>query len=971
MRITPKIFLWFLICLPLFSNGQQIDPLAATKAESHQQQKWVDSVYQSLSLYEKVGQLFMPMVFSEQDSSHYKLSLNLVKTHKVGGLIFSLGGPVEQSQWLNNFQSLAKTPLLIAMDAEWGVAMRLDSIKPFPWPMTLGAVKDTSLLRAIGNRMGEQEKRLGIHYSFSPVLDINTNSANPIIGNRSFGSSKELVIRQATAIMKGHHQAGILTSGKHFPGHGDTSQDSHKTLPTISFSAQRIDSIELAPYRSLIKEGLSSVMVAHLNIPSISNQGLPSSLSKDIIQGLLKDSLNFRGLIVTDALNMKGVSEYSKVENIDLTAFLAGHDLLLISNDIPKGIKAIVSAYRKGKVTKSRLEYSVKKILKAKYKVGLAEYKPVNLLNLYQDLNTVKDQRLYSESIGDALTLLRNENNILPLKNQHHIAHIALGDDSAVAFNQQLQKYQSIPLIKEVTVTNVLEKTKAYDTLVISFHRSNANPWKASDFNSRQLNIISKTANEKTVILDIFVKPYALKPISSIKGIDAIIMSYQNSVEAQQLSADAIFGAQHLIGKLPVKVSNIFKAGDGIDLQGGIRLGYAIPESLGFNSAKLKKIDALAEMAIDSVMTPGMQIIAVRKGKIIYEKNIGFHTYKKEQPVQSTDLYDIASLTKILGTLPLVMKEVASGTLTLSSTIATLLPEWKESNKSNISLKQMLSHYAQLWPWIPFYKETLNKKGYPKRTQYKKISSIKYASVVAKDLFIKNNFENKLYTQIKESKLTDSLQYKYSDLPYYILKKYFESSNKLPYDVFLQKEVFDPLGLTTIGYRPLDRFEASKIIPSEVDDYFRHKELRGYVHDMGAAMQNGVGGHAGLFSNAQDVAAIMQMYLQEGRYNGIQLLQPETINLFNTCYYCEKGNRRGVGFDKPDFDLKNSSTCGCVSKRSFGHSGYTGTYAWADPDKEIIIVILANRTYPNDDMRFSKSNIRTRIQALLYEALIN
>jgi CubicO group peptidase (beta-lactamase class C family) len=242
---------------------------------------------------------------------------------------------------------------------------------------------------------------------------------------------------------------------------------------------------------------------------------------------------------------------------------------------------------------------------------------------------------------------------------------------------------------------------------------------------------------------------------------------------------------------------------------------------------------------------------------------------------------------------------------------------------------------------------------------------------VAKDLFLETDFENELYTQIKESKLTDSLQYKYSDLPYYILKKYFETSNKLPYDVFLHQEIFDPLGLTAIGYRPLERFDISKIVPSEVDDYFRHKELRGYVHDMGAAMQNGVGGHAGLFSNAQDVAAIMQMYLQEGRYNGIQLLQPETINLFNTCYYCEKGNRRGVGFDKPDFDLKNSSTCGCVSKVSFGHSGYTGTYAWADPDKEIIIVILANRTYPNDNFRFSKSNIRTRIQALLYKALIN
>ena len=966
-----KIFLGLLVCLPLLSNGQQEDPLVVSGFELPQQQKWVDSVYQSLSLNEKVGQLFMPMVFTEQDSTHYKLSLNLVKTHKVGGIVFSLGGPVEQSQWLNNFQAVAKTPLLIAMDAEWGVAMRLDSIKPFPWPMTLGAVKDTSLLRAIGKRMGEQEKRLGIHYSFSPVLDINTNAANPIIGNRSFGASKERVIRQSLAVMKGHHDAGILTSGKHFPGHGDTAQDSHKTLPTVSFSAQRIDSIELAPYRVLIKEGLSSVMVAHLNIPSITKEGLPSSLSKDVIQGLLKDSLGFEGLIITDALNMKGVSEYSKVENIDLTAFLAGHDLLLVSNDIPKGISAIVRAYKKGKVTETRLTYSVKKILRAKYKVGLADYSPINLLNLYKDLNTVKDQKLYSEAIGNALTLLRNDNGILPLKKKQSVAHIALGDDSAEPFKLQLQKYQSVPFIKEVTVDNVLKKTKAYDTVIVSFHRSNTTPWKASDFNASQLKIISKIAKAKTVILDVFVKPYSLKPITSIKGIAAILMSYQNSEEAQQLSADAIFGAQHIIGRLPVHVSHAFKEGDGIDLDGGFRLGYTPPSNMGFDPIKLNAIDALAQVAIDSMMTPGMQIIAARKGKIIYKKNIGYHTYKKEQTVQSTDLYDIASLTKILGTLPLVMKEIEVKKLEFTSTIATLLPSWKDSNKATITIKKMLSHYAQLWPWIPFYKETLTKKGYPKKSLYHSRLSEKHSSVVAKNLFLKTDFEEKLYLQIKESKLIDSLQYKYSDLPYYILKKYFEASTKVPYDEYVQEQVFGPLGLKTIGFRPLERFKVSRIVPSEVDDYFRHKELRGYVHDMGAAMQNGVGGHAGLFSNANDVAAIMQMYLQGGRYNGVQLLEPETINLFNTCYYCKNGNRRGIGFDKPDFDLKNSSTCGCVSKRSFGHSGYTGTYAWADPEKEIIIVILANRTYPNDDFRFSKSNIRTRIQALLYEALID
>ncbi|MGI9541126.1 MAG: glycoside hydrolase family 3 N-terminal domain-containing protein, partial [Flavobacteriaceae bacterium] len=615
MKSILRVFFYFVIKTHVF--GQTVNPLAVSQENLILQEKWVDSVYQSLSLEEKIAQLFMPMVFTERDSAHYNETLALVKNQKVGGLVFSLGGPVEQSQWLNSFQEHSKVPLLVAMDAEWGVAMRLDSVKAFPWPMTLGAVKDSLLLRAIGKRMGEQERRLGIHYSFSPVLDINTNPKNPIIGNRSYGSSKERVSRQALAIMKGHHDAGVLTSGKHFPGHGDTSQDSHKTLPTVNFSANRINSVELAPYKTLIDNGLSSVMVAHLNVPSITKRGLPTSLSNDVIQGLLKKKLGFKGLIVTDALNMKGVSEYSKVDNIDLKAFLAGHDLLVISNDIQKGINAIKLAFQKGKVTENRLAHSVKKILSAKYKVGLAQYKRIDTENLYEDLNTIEDQKLYSEAVGKAITLLRNENSILPLSSDETLAHIAMGDAESTAFEKHLQKYASVDLIKDVNIQNLLDKTKAYDTIIVSFHRSNATPWKASSFKKEELQILAKLAKNKTVILDVFVKPYALKPIGNINGIDAVVLSYQNSQESQQLSVDAIFGVQALSGRLPVDVSAMFKEGDGIDLKGGIRLGYGSASSLGFKITKLQELGALAQVSIDSMMTPGMQVLVARKGKLV------------------------------------------------------------------------------------------------------------------------------------------------------------------------------------------------------------------------------------------------------------------------------------------------------------------------------------------------------------------
>ena len=949
--------------------SQTPDPLLAS--DSQAQNQWVDSIYSSLSTKEKIGQLFMPMVFTERDSAHFQQTMDLVKNNRVGGLIFSLGGPVEQTHWLNAFQKAAKTPLLIAMDAEWGVAMRLDSVQPFPWPMTLGAVQDTVLLRNIGARMAAQEKRLGIHYSFSPVLDINTNPLNPIIGNRSYGASKERVIKQAMAVMKGHHQEGILTSGKHFPGHGDTAQDSHKTLPSVDFDLDRLQKTELAPYRALIKEGLSSVMVAHLNIPSLTQAGLPTSLSKEVIQELLIKEMQFKGLVVTDALNMKGVSEYAGVENIDLTAFKAGHDLLLISNDIPKGINAIAAALKRGEITEQRLAHSVKKVLKAKFKAGLARYKPIQTAHLIADLNTPKDTLLIAQAMGKALTLLKNNNQLLPLKPSSRLGHLPLGDATSAPFEKHLKHYGTIRNLSMLTAADILEETSDLDTIIVSFHRSNETPWKASNFKIEELELLKKLAPNKKLILAVFVKPYALCAIESIPGIDALLLAYQNSPIAQKLTVEALFGAQPIQGRLPVSVSNTLKEGAGIDLESQQEFGYASPAEVGFDDQKLESVDHLALQAIDSMMTPGMQIFAARNGKIFYQKNFGYHTYKKQQKVKSTDLYDLASLTKILGTLPLVIQAVSSGALTLETTVEALLPEWKNSNKASLTLREMLAHYARLKPWIPFYKETLTKSGNPKKSLYSETPSSKFSAPVASNLYLKTGYEEMLYDEIKNSPLEDTLQYKYSDFPYYILKKYFETTTGQPYNALVEEKVVKPLGLKRMTYTPLAKFQESEIVPTEIDTYFRHQELNGHVHDMGAALQKGVGGHAGLFGNAESVATLMQMYLQGGQFKGVQLLDSTSLSQFNKCPYCAAGNRRGIGFDKPQIEGLHMSTCGCVSMESFGHSGYTGTFAWADPEKKLVIVILANRTYPNDDFTFSKSNIRTRLQAHFYASLIN
>ena len=968
------IFAISLFLIVNFSFSQNIkDPLLASNIKG--QQKWVDSIYNTMSLKEKIGQLYTIQVFSDQDEATKAANIQLIKNYNVGGIIYSKGGPVRQAKLNNELQSLSKVPLLISMDAEWGLSMRLDSTFVFPWNMTLGAIKDNKLIEQTGKQIGEQCKRLGVYLNFAPVVDINTNPKNPIIGNRSFGEDRDNVTEKSLAFMKGMQSVGVLANAKHFPGHGDTDSDSHKTLPTIEFDAKRIDSIEMYPYKKMIKEGLSSVMVAHLNVPSLEpRSNYPSSLSEHIVTDILKDSLGFQGLVISDALNMKGAADFAESGDIDLAAFLAGNDILLISEDPAKGIGKIVDAYYQGDISEKRLEYSVKKILKAKYKVGLNAYKPIALLNLVEDLNRIKDDVLYEDLIENALTIIKNKADLLPIRKLETktIAYVKMGGGDGSAFLEELKKYGKVHEIEAEKLDELLTRLQPYNTVIIGFHGSNKSPWQSSEFTDQELVWLYEIARTHTVILDAFVKPYALSELSTVENIESIVVSYQNSEIAQQKSAQLIFGAIPSKGNLPVSMGSLFKVGVGIINNEIKRLSYTIPERAGMSSDKLKKIDSLAQYAVDNKMTPGIQLLIARKGKVIYNKNFGKHTYDGDEMITSNDIYDVASLTKILGTLPLLMELEENGTVSLDSKLSQLLPEYKKSNKKNITLKQMLSHYARLTPWIPFYIATLDpvtKK--PSAKYYRNTASGKFNIEVAHNLYLRSDYQDSMQRIIKDSKLLDRLKYRYSDLPYYILKEYIEKHYKNTLDNLVQEHFYESLGANLTLYNPYYTISNKNIVPTEIDDYYRYQEIQGYVHDMGAAMQNGVGGHAGIFSNANDVAKIMQLYLQKGFYGGKRYLKPETIDKFNTCYYCNKDNRRGIGFDKPQLS-DEGPTCGCISMTSFGHSGFTGTYAWADPEQEIVYIFLANRTYPNDSKNLLlKESIRTEIQRLIYEAIEN
>jgi beta-N-acetylhexosaminidase len=949
-----------------------VDPLAL-EYDSDLERKWVDSIYNTLTFDERIGQLFMVSAYSNKDSLHAKSIDKLIQENKVGGLIFFQGGPVRQAKLTNRFQSKSRIPLLIGIDAEWGLGMRLDSTYRYPWNMTLGAIKDKSLLEKVGAQMGEQSKRIGVHFNFAPVLDINTNPKNPIIGFRSFGETKEVVAESAMAVMKGFQEYNVLTTGKHFPGHGDTDIDSHAALPTISFDKARLDDVELYPYKKLIAGGLSSVMVAHLNVPSLEpRENIPSSVSSNIITGVLKQELGFKGLIFTDALNMKAASNFRKPGEIDLEAFLAGNDILLCPENVPVAQEKICQAIQDTLITDARMAYSVRKILKYKYRVGLNKFKPVEIPNLYADLNQTKNDALQYRLYENAITVLKNTNEILPVKELENkkIAYVKLGDDVNTTFLSTLKKYTEVTEVIEPDKYCINEKLKDFNLVIIGFHKSDK-AWKKYDFTTDELAYLQEVAQHNNVILDVLTKPYSLLPITDFGEIEGVVMSYQNSDIAQEVSAELLFGAIPSKGKLPVSINSLFSVGDGLETQKLDRLGFTAPENVGMNPYVLSRIDNIANNAIAKKMTPGIQVLVARKGKVVYQKSYGNHDYENKVKVVNSDIYDIASITKIVATLPNVMQQYDQQKINLESTLGTMLPMFNGTDKQDIPLKDFLSHYARLQAWIPFYKATVDSSKMPLPKYYSKIQSERFPRQVADSLFIRSDYHDTIIKKIIDSKLLPKKEYKYSDFTFILLKEYLEKATGKTLDNLVQEQFYSSMGMNNTTFNPLKKFNRYVISPTEIDKYFRQQTIQGYVHDMAAAMEGGVAGHAGIFSNAMDVAKMMQMYLQKGAYGDKRYFSEKTFDDFNTCYFCAEGNRRGLGFDKPQLPGTVGPVYNGVPMSSFGHTGFTGTIAWADPENELVYVFLSNRTYPDSTVNtLSKENVREDIQKVIYESIV-
>jgi beta-N-acetylhexosaminidase len=962
------VFLFLFSCLiPGFAQNQSI-----------REAEWVDSVFASLSPDARIAQLFMIPAYSNKGAKAESEVAALITQYQPGGVIFFQGTPGRQASLTNTYQKISRVPMLVAGDYEWGLAMRLDSVPKYPWQMTLGAIKDESLVVSLAARMANEFKRIGVNVSFSPSLDINNNALNPIIGSRSFGDNRENVVRLGAAFIKGLQDNGVLACGKHFPGHGDTDKDSHKALPVIPFNRKRLDSLELFPFRRLAQSGLGSIMVAHLFIPELdSTLNLPSSLSRKIVQDLLRKELGFDGLIFTDAMNMKGVAGNHAKGVADVKALKAGVDIVLMPGDLALGIQMVKEALVTGELDRGELDEKCRRVLRAKFKLGLHAYQPADMRKIGASLNSRESQLINRRLASASITLLHNENEIVPIRelDKKKLALVRLGSDTLDVFANTLKLYAPMEVFtlrdafSQTDAESVLKALEGYDPVIVSVHKSDKNPWKSFKINESEKAFLLQASQKHRVILNVFASPYAIQGLPPINGLSALLLSYQNNSYFAEASAQIIFGGMGAQGVLPVTLSETFRAGFGLTSPDGLRFRYVLPEELGIDPQKLNRVQQIVEEGIQLGAFPGCQILAAKNGQVFYRKAFGHHTYEKNRAVELTDLYDIASVSKIASTLAAVMKMYDTGALKLNGKFGDYVSVVQGTNKENLNMEDILTHQAGLKAWIPFYKATLDAQNNRLPHFYSTEPTPEKSTQVARGMYILSSYRDSMFIKMFASTLQEHGKYVYSDLGFYFMQAAVERWAGKRLDEYVNGTFFEPLGAYICGYNPLKRFAKEQIVPTEYDSVWRKQLVHGYVHDQGAAMMGGVAGHAGLFSNADDLAKMMQLYLNKGSYGGTRFFSENTVAEFTKCRFCAQGNRRALGFDRPD-PSGRGTPCDCVSYLSFGHTGFTGTMAWADPETGILFIFLSNRIHPDAENKLlMNKDIRGRIQEVFYDAV--
>lgn len=978
-----RLLTYSIISILTISVSAQVTTNLYKQADKHKLNYWVDSVYYTMSVDDKVGQLFMPIV--EPNSSWKSRIAGYIENYKVGGLLFSKGTLVQQADITNYAQEISKTPLLISLDGEWGLSMRLQDAPRYPRNLVIGAISENKTVKKYGEEIARQCKEMGIHINFAPVIDVNSNPKNPVIGTRAYGENASNVANKGIAYAQGLESNGVMAVAKHFPGHGDTSEDSHLTLPTINHNIDRLKQVELLPFKEYINAGLSGMMMGHLNVPALQTKGLPSSLSPDVTTKLLKESMGFTGLTFTDGMAMKGVSDQP---DASVKALLAGNDIILGVVNQKSEFESVKKAVQNGTIPPSLLEEKVRRILTYKYILNVHNFTPIDNSTIHNKVNSPTAEWLKRKIYDDAATLVKNNNNLIPITqlDKIKIASVSVGSPAANQFQTYLKKYANVSTFQVNSTAELsgIKQLDDYNIIIISVHSD-----KITDSPALQ-----KITKEKAAILVNFTSPYRLSAFQiSANNANSLIVAYDNSEYAQMSAAQGIFGGIGMSGKLPVS-SGTFKEGTGITTN-KTRLSYSLPEEVGIASSRLENIEHIALEGVRQRAYPGCQILVAKNGVIIYEREFGNLSYGNSPDVTPETVYDLASITKASATLPAIMKLYDEKKIALQDNISKYVKETRGSDKGNIRIRTLLLHESGITAFIPYYTTAIDENSYTGslfgkrsqryhakyagawgRTDYKfhpdmissKPSELFYQPV-AKEMYASEKMNEALLKDIIDSPLRNRGQYRYSCLNFMLLKEAIENISETDLNSYIRTNYFDKLGATTTTYQPLNYMPIDIIAPTEKDPFFRKQHLRGYVHDEGAALFGGISGNAGLFSNANDLAKLYQMWLNGGSYGGEQYISKESIELFTTTK--SSISRRGLGFDKPDpRNSRTSPTSPGTPIEVYGHTGYTGTCFWVDPKNEMIYIFLSNRVNPSrSPNRLSTLEIRERIQEELYKAL--
>lgn len=948
---------------------------------AHLHDQWVDSLMNTLTINQKIGQLFMVQVYPEKNELLTREILDEVKRYEVGGILFMQSGPVALAKVCNQLQKNSQLPLLVAIDAETGLGFRLDSTIAYPDQQALGAVQNDSLIYQMGYEIGQQCRMLGINMNMAPVADINLAPDNPVINFRSFGESRRLVALNAWLYAKGMQEAGVLAVAKHFPGHGNSTADSHLSLPVISGSKAELDSVELFPFSYLVQNGIGAIMTAHLQVPALEpNKNLPSSLSSKIIRKKLIGEIGFKGLIITDAMNMKGVSNRFSSAESAVKALKAGNDMIEVVPQLDKAIQSVIKAVASGEITVDEIDEKCRKILSVKKWLGLDKKKPVTTDGLYKKLNDNRF-RLTSRLLQEqSLTVLRNQDNLLPLQNLDtlKIASLVVGTDSVTPFQQMLSNYTAIDHFtasKKTTdaeINQLRAQLANYNLVIVGIRGMRLYPMRNFGVTDQEITLVEKLKGLKTVTC-FFGNPYALSYFPQLMQTTALIIGYQDNSDVQELAAQLIFGATGTNAKLPVTVANMFPLFSGTDLKAIGRLKYTLPEEVGICGNLLEtKLDSLANLAISKHAVPGCQVLAAKDGKVFFNKCYGWLSYDKKQPVTPETLYDLASVTKISAPIPAIMKLFDEKKINLDNRYADYFPDFKNTNKDQMTIRDVLTHQARLQAFLPLWLQpgssTELRKG-----AFQRNPTEKYPIRISSGMYEQSDVRTQIIKEIAKSPLRPKKEYYYSDLGFAFFPDIVENLTHQPFQEYLSRKFYKPLGAVSTGYKPYLHFPTGQIAPTEDDQYFRHELLQGFVHDETAALLGGVSGNAGLFSNANDLAKLMEMYLQSGYYGGKQYFSPETVHEFTKVQYPHTANYRGLGFDKPDPAKKNSPArlpSSGASPESYGHTGFTGTFVWADPKNNLLFIFLSNRVNPSRrNTEIYRLNTRGEMQQAVYDAL--